>query len=96
MTTSKDEISRRLDKHQAELLETLGLLRANRISPSEARDRNRAADKEYRAIRALINKTSRKRRLRKNKSESEPEFKNPFDKIRRTYTKPPGSRSKWP
>ena len=89
----EDEIERRLDSHIKTLLQTFALIRDDLISIREAKRRNRGADRELRSIRELVAKSKKRR---KSQKERPLQFKNPFDKIRRTYTKPPGSRSKWP
>jgi len=94
------EISLRLEKYMKTVSRTFALVRDNRISTPEIRRRNRAADQEMRTIRKLISEYKRRKGKKSPKriaaKSNTPEFKNPYDKIRRTYTKPPGSRSKWP
>ena|SRR5262249_3054511 len=53
---AKDQISRRLEKHHAASLKTFALFLAGRVSITEVRRRNRAADREMREIRKLISK----------------------------------------
>jgi hypothetical protein len=45
------------------------------------------------ALMSVKKTKSRRRNVPKQKSKTAPEFKNPFDKIRRAYTKQTGSRS---
>jgi hypothetical protein len=65
MKPSEAQIRRRIEKHRAALLETIKLLHHRRISGPEAHRRNRAADKEYHAIRELMDKSYARSRAKK-------------------------------
>ena len=81
----EDQVNRRIEEHRAALLKIIALLRDGQISISEARRRSRAADRELRAIRKLIEKFPATKRAKKTKR----------TKIKEPEQAPPGPKISW-